>query len=47
MDQQNPKPKEWKDMIFELKNLIQVNEQNLILLKAQLAAAQEQILKSK
>jgi len=42
MENQNPKPKKWPDVINELDNVIQMSEQNLVLLKAQLEAAKKQ-----
>ena len=43
MENQKPKPRKWQDLINDIDNAIQMTEQNLVLLKAQLEAARKQI----
>jgi len=43
MNGEKPKPKKWPDIVNELDNLIQVSEQNILLLKAQLKEAQKHV----
>jgi len=43
MNGEKPKPQKWQDVINDLDNIIQASEQNLILLRAQLAAAQKEL----
>ena len=43
MELNKPKPKKWKDVVDELSNMIVMTEQNLVLLRAQLRAARQQL----
>jgi len=43
MQQEKPKPEKWQDIVNDLDNSKQINEQNRIMIDAQLAAAKEQL----
>lgn len=43
MNHEKPKPQKWQNVVNDLDNVIQAAEQNLILLRAQLAAAQKEL----
>ncbi len=43
MNGEKPKPKKWQDVVNDLDNVIQASEQNLVLLRAQLAEAQKHL----
>ena len=43
MNGEKPKPQKWQDIVNDIDNLIQVGEQNLLLLRAQLVEAQKHL----
>ena len=43
MNGEKPKPQKWQDIVNDIDNMIQVAEQSLIMLRAQLKAAQEEL----
>jgi len=43
MNGEKPKPQKWQNVVNDLDNVIQASEQNLVLLRAQLEAAQKQL----
>jgi len=43
MNGEKPKPQKWQDIVNDLDNAKQVNEQNRIMIDAQLEAAKKQL----